>query len=42
MVIFWITGSLALGQLSLLFLAQMTIAVVVLVVSIYLNKNKRR
>lgn len=45
MVIFWITGSLALGQISLLFLTQMTLIVILLVGSmIYLNKlkNKRR
>jgi hypothetical protein len=42
MVIFWITGSLALGQISILFLAQMTMAIVLLVASmIYLNKKRR-
>jgi hypothetical protein len=40
MVIFWITGSLAIGQIGILFLTQITIALFI-VSLIYLNKPKK-
>jgi hypothetical protein len=41
MVIFWITGSLAMGQIGMLFLTQITIALFV-VSMIYLNKSRKK